>query len=157
MLIQEIGKEQCEELLAKVGFWRLACTFENQPYVVPIYLAFEPGTLYGFATMGQKVDWMRLNPLVCAETGEVRSQTDWWSVIIQGHYEEFPDTAPYAQRRHDAQALLETYTPLWWKVGVEAAQTSERFDRNHAVFFGIHVDEVTGRKALPDLAWEPAR
>ncbi|MGD0648337.1 MAG: pyridoxamine 5'-phosphate oxidase family protein [Acidobacteriaceae bacterium] len=152
MLIEELGKEQCEELLGHVGLWRLACSFENQPYLLPVYLAYAAGALYGFATMGQKIDWMRANPRVCVETDEVRSQTDWWSVLIQGRFEEFPDTGSYAVRRQEAQALLEKETPLWWKVGVEAAQTRQRFDRNHAIFFCIHVDQMTGRKALPDPA-----
>ncbi len=92
MLIQEVAKEQCEELIGEVGFWRLACTFEGQPYIVPLYLAYAPGELYGFATMGQKIDWMRANPQVCVETDNVHSQTDWWSVVVQGRFEEFPDT-----------------------------------------------------------------
>ncbi len=152
MLIQELGKEQCEELLGQSSYWRLACTFEGQPYIVPVYLAYAPSALYGFATMGQKIEWMRANPKVCVETDGVRSQTDWWSVVAQGRFEEFPDMGEYAERRYEAQALLEKSTPLWWKVGVEAAQTRQRFDRNHAIFFCIHVDQMTGRKAMPDLA-----
>ena len=152
MLIEEIGKEQCEELVEHAGLWRLACTFENEPYIVPVYLAHHEGALYGFATMGQKIDWMRVNPQVCVETDEVRSQTDWWSVLIQGRFEELPDTGSYAVRREEAQGLLEKSTPLWWKVGVEAAQTRQRFDRNHATFFCIHIEQMTGRKAMPDLA-----
>ena len=70
------------------SLWRLACSFENQPYIVPVYLAYAARALYGFATMGQKIDWMRANPKVCVETDGVRSQTDWWSVVVQGRFEE---------------------------------------------------------------------
>ena len=152
MLIEEIGKDKCEELLEDVRLWRLACTFEQQPYIVPVYLAYRAGELFGFATMGQKIDWMRANPRVCVETDNVHSQTDWWSVVIQGRFEELPDTGSYALRREEAQGALEKMTPLWWKVGVEAAQTRQRFDRNHAIFFCIHIEQMTGRKAMPDLA-----
>ncbi len=152
MLIQEMVQEECEDLLRLARFWRLACTRDNQPYIIPLHLAFAPGALYGFATMGQKVDWMRLNPQVCVETDDVRSQTDWASVVIQGRYEEFPDTVQYAGQRQQAQAMLEKTTPLWWQVGLEAAQTRQRFDRDHAIFFCIHIDQITGRKAVPDPA-----
>ena len=150
MLIQDMVQEDCEALLASATSWRLACSVENQPYIVPIHLGFAPGSLSGFATMGQKVDWMRQNPLVCVETEEVRSLTDWSSVIVQGRYEEFPDTEEYFKRRMQAQTLLEKTTPLWWQVGVEAGQARQRFDRDHAVFFCIHIDKMTGRKAIPD-------
>ena len=113
---------------------------------------FAPGLLYGFATMGQKIEWMRLNSQVCVEADEVRSHTDWLSVLIQGRYEEFPDTAQYAKQRQQAQALLEKTTSLWWQVGMAAGQTRQRFDRDHAIFFCIHIDRMTGRKAMPDPA-----
>lgn len=152
MLIQEIVPQECEELLGRARLWRLACAREDQPYIIPVYLAFNNGSLYGFATMGQKIEWMRLNPKVCLETDEVRSLTDWSSVLVLGRYEEFPDTAQYADQRLQAQAALEQSNPLWWKVGLEAGQTRQRFDRDHAIFFCIRVDQITGRKALPDPA-----
>jgi hypothetical protein len=124
MLIQEMGRQECEDLLGRVGFGCLACTRDNQPYIVPVYFASIPGLLYGFATMGQKIEWMRLNAQVCVEADEVRSHTDWSTVLIRGHYEEFPDTAQYAQQRQQAQALLEKTTSLWWQVGIAAGQTS---------------------------------
>ncbi len=150
MLIQEMVEQECEELLGRARLWRLACARDNQPYIVPVYLGSTPGSLYGFATMGQKIEWMRLNPLVCLETDEVRSQTDWASVLVLGRYEEFHDTAKYAEQRQQAQAALEKANPLWWKVGLEAGQTRQRFDRDHAIFFCIHIDQITGRKALSD-------
>ena len=59
---------------------------ENQPYVVPVYLTYdvlsggEP-CLYGFTTPGQKIEWMRANPLVCVEVDEVTAHDQWVSVI----------------------------------------------------------------------------
>jgi hypothetical protein len=150
MLFKEMSTNECEDLLARASVWRLGCTMENRPYIVPIHLGFAPGSLSGFATMGQKIDWMRQNPQVCVETDEIRSQTDWSSVLVEGRYEEFPDTAEYFSQRLTAQTLLEKNAPFWWKVGVEAGQTRQRFDRDHAVFFCIHIDRMTGRKALPD-------
>ena len=64
MLVREMSQQECKELLARLGFGRLACAQENRPYIVPIYFASEPDRLYGFATMGQKIEWMRSNPIV---------------------------------------------------------------------------------------------
>ena len=49
----------------------------NQPYIVPVYFAYESDRLYGFATFGQKIDWMRSNPRVCVQTDEVLSNDNW--------------------------------------------------------------------------------
>ena len=54
MVITEMTSKECQEILARTGFGRLGCTRNNQPYVVPIYFAYEPDHLYGFSTFGQK-------------------------------------------------------------------------------------------------------
>ena len=60
------------------------------PYIVPIYFAYEPDHIYGFTTLGQKVEWMRANPLVCVEVDEVLSHFRWSSVVVVGRYENLP-------------------------------------------------------------------
>ena len=150
MLVREMSRTECEELLARLSFGRLACARDNQPYVAPMYFASDRGHLYGFATMGQKIAWMRSNPLVCVEADEVLSHSKWQSVVVLGSYEEFPDIPEYADRRQQAQSLLEKVRSLWWQTGVAAAQTRPGFDRDITTFYCIHIKEITGRCATPD-------
>jgi uncharacterized protein len=103
MLIKKMSLRECRNLLARVGFGRLACARENQPYIVPIYFAYEPDHLYGFSTIGRKIEWMRLNPFVCLQTDEVLNRHNWASVIVLGRYEELPDTPEYVKERNQAQ------------------------------------------------------
>jgi uncharacterized protein len=150
MLVSEMSRPECEELLARAGLGRLACARDNQAYIVPTYFASTPGYLYGFATMGQKIEWMRLNSLVCAEFDEVRSHIDWASVVVRGRYEEFPDSPQYSKQRQQAQAMLEKVTSFWWQTAIASGQTRQRFDRAITIFYCIHIDEITGRRASPD-------
>jgi uncharacterized protein len=94
MVIREMCREECLRVLAGARLARLGCARENQPYVVPVYLAYHEasGCLYGFTTPGQKVEWMRANPLVCVELDEVAAYDQWVSVIVTGRYEELPET-----------------------------------------------------------------
>ena len=149
MLIRELDRQECKDLLARLGFGRLACAHEYQPYIVPIYFAYEPDRLYGFGTIGKKIEWMRSNPLVCVEADEVQSHLEWASVIVQGRYEEFPDTPKYSEARQQAQSALEKRS-MWWQTGFAAAQTRAKFDRDIPVFYCIHIEEISGRRALPD-------
>jgi hypothetical protein len=52
MLFSKIQDRECPDLLARLGLGRLGCARDNQPYVVPIYFAYEPDHLYAFATFG---------------------------------------------------------------------------------------------------------
>ena len=96
MIIREMSKDECLRLITRVRLARLACAFNDQPYVVPVFLAYhEPSAgescFYGFTTLGQKVEWMRANPQVCVEVDEVTSCTRWLSVVAFGRFEELPD------------------------------------------------------------------
>jgi len=94
MVIREMSREECLRVLAGARLARLACAHENQPYVVPVSLAYDEasGCLYGFTTLGQKIEWMRANPLVCVEVDEVAGYDQWVSVLAFGRYEELPES-----------------------------------------------------------------
>ena len=101
MLITEITSEECREILAKTGFGHPGCSHNNEPYVLPMYFAYETDYLYGFSTFGRKIDWMRTNPRLCVEVDEIASHSSWASVIINGLYQELPNTPQHSsERRH---------------------------------------------------------
>jgi len=62
MEVNEMAAEECRAVLEHASLGRLGCSYENQPYVVPIHFAYDSGSLYVFSTFGQKVKWMRPIP-----------------------------------------------------------------------------------------------
>jgi nitroimidazol reductase NimA-like FMN-containing flavoprotein (pyridoxamine 5'-phosphate oxidase superfamily) len=92
VLIKEMTAKECGDFLARIHFGRLGCSFDNEPYVVPIYFAYQPDHLFAFSTVGRNIEWMRANPKVCIEADEVTDHFYWTSVIVSGHYQELPDT-----------------------------------------------------------------
>jgi nitroimidazol reductase NimA-like FMN-containing flavoprotein (pyridoxamine 5'-phosphate oxidase superfamily) len=91
MFIQEMSESDCFTAPTRARLGRLACAHDNQPYVVPIYFVYEEPYVYGFTTLGQKVEWMRSNPLVCVELDEVQNFDQWTSILLFGTYEELPE------------------------------------------------------------------
>jgi uncharacterized protein len=151
MKISEMNRQECRDSLARMGFGRLGCAYRNQPYVVPIYFAYNTNHLYGFSAMGQKIKWMRSNPLVCLEADEVRHHDDWTTVVAQGRYEEILDTPKYASLRSAVQASLQKRT-MWWQTGFAAAKSRRQFKPQIPVFFSIRIKQITGLRASPDPA-----
>jgi uncharacterized protein len=94
MIIREMSEEECLQALSKTRLARLGCAHENQPYVVPVYFTYDEATrcLYGFTTPGQKIEWMRANPLVCVEVDDVTAYDQWVSVIAIGRFEELTES-----------------------------------------------------------------
>ena len=152
MYIHEMTRAESERALEKATLGRLGCARDNQPYVVPIYFAYDHEQLYscvyGFATLGQKIEWMRSNPLVCLEIDERVSHDEWMSVLVYGRYEELSDTPEHAAARSQAHSLLERRA-MWWEPAYVAAEHQSKEHLFAPIYYQIHIDEITGHRATP--------
>lgn len=150
MRIHTLTRQASVELLKRTRMGRLACAHEGQPYITPVNYAYDDNYLYSFSAVGQKITWMRANPLVCVEVEEVTTSQDWATVIVLGTYEELPDNPVHDMHRKHAYDLLQR-RPLWWEPGTTPA-LEERAHAAHFTFFRIYIDQVSGRRAVPDAA-----
>ena len=98
MLIEAMTDQECWTMLARNNLARLACARDNQPYVVPLRVDLDGEFLYGYATLGRKIEWMRTNPLVCLEYEEIITPRQWGSLIVFGRYEELPLAPDHRER-----------------------------------------------------------
>jgi hypothetical protein len=105
-----------------------------------------PGHVYAFSTLGQKINWMRANPLVCLEIDEHISHNRWMSVVASGRYEELPDTPEFQSERAHAWGILQQRA-MWWEPASVATERREQFT---PIFYRIHITQMTGRRATPD-------
>ena len=127
----------------------MGCARDNQPYVVPIYFTYDGQHLYGFSTPGQKIEWMRSNPLVCLEVDERTSHDQWTSVIVSGRYQELPDTPEFAADRVRAQKALEKHAGSWQYASIPGAEWRRKTGRSTPIFYRIHIEKLTGHRATP--------
>ena len=146
MVIQEMTERECRAMLAGTNVARLACALNHQPYIVPIHVDLEGEFLYGYATLGQKIEWMRQNPLVCLEIDELTTHGQWASVVVFGHYEELTHTPDYEGSRRVAERLFQRH-PAWWE---PASVPLAAHEQRTPIVFRIRIGRVTGRRAAPD-------
>jgi nitroimidazol reductase NimA-like FMN-containing flavoprotein (pyridoxamine 5'-phosphate oxidase superfamily) len=153
MLIQEMSRQACVDLLARHRLGRLACAREGQPYITPLYFALQDGCLYSFSTIGQKIEWMRSNPLVCLEVDEIESRQKWSTVIVFGRYEELPKTPEYEDARQMAYSLLQRQ-PQWWEPAYVKTILHGAERELEPVYFRIPIAAISGHHASPETATE---
>src|SRR5215203_2006365 len=146
MLIQAMTIEECWAMLARNNIARLACARDNQPYIVPLRVDLDGEFLYGYSTLGRKIEWMRTNPLVCLECEEVTTDRVWASLIVFGRYEELPHTPGNEHARRVAERLFQGH-PMWWEPATVPLGGHGR--RPHIVF-RIHIDSFTGRRTIQE-------
>jgi len=148
MVINEMSDKDCKAVLARTSIGRLGCSLDNQPYVVPVHFAYEGDYIYSFATLGQKVEWMRANPKVCLQVDEITNPVRWMSVIANGQYQELPDPLFEVERAH-ARTLLEKHH-RWWLNALAERRLRLRDELISPLFFRIHVESLTGLDAVAD-------
>lgn len=153
MVIHEMTEQECRAMLATTNVARLACARNNQPYVVPIHIDLDADFLYSYATLGQKIEWMRANPAVCLEVDELMSDGHWASLVVFGRYEELPSVPQHQDSRRVAERLFQRHA-MWWE---PASVPLASHERRPPIVFRIRIDRMTGRRAGPDSATEHLR
>ena len=150
MFIKELETSECFEILTEKRFGRLACARENQPYIVPFHFVYDgQKSLYAFSTFGQKIEWMRANPVVCVEADDINNQFEWTSLVIFGRYEELPDTSEFEAARNHAHELLSRHA-MWWQPAFVAGAHRRQKANDEPIYFRIHIEKISGHRAVSD-------
>lgn len=147
MKVKNLKRDECYDVLRKARLGRLACALDGQPYIVPVSFAYDDGEfIYSFATVGQKIDWMRKNPKVCIEVEDIVDKQNWTTLVIFGRYEELVDDPEFEDERTHARDLL-AKSATWWQpayfVGAERKDIEEV-----PVFYRIRVERITGHHSF---------
>jgi nitroimidazol reductase NimA-like FMN-containing flavoprotein (pyridoxamine 5'-phosphate oxidase superfamily) len=147
MTIQELTAAECEEFLGRATIGRLGCAHKDQPYIVPVslYFAREEQCLYGFSTVGKKIEWMRENPSVCVEVDAIADQHQWTTVLVMGRYEELDASDAHKRDRQRALDLFQKQ-PRWWLPA--GAKLSSGVEHAQPVVYRIHIASISGRRAV---------
>ena len=146
MHVHELTIAQCKEVLGRTSLGRLACARDHQPYIVPSFFSVDLGEncLYGFSTVGRKIEWMRDNPKVCVEVEEIVDEYHWTTVLITGRYAEIRDQKQESGVLERVRGLFQQ-RPEWWLPATASLATGEEHDQ--PVFYRIWIDGLTGRRA----------
>ena len=148
MEVNEMAVEECKAVLERASLGRLGCSYENQPYVVPIHFAYDGGCLYVFSTFGQKMKWMRANPKVCVQTDQIENRGEWISVIVNGEYEELSEPRYSVERKHASSLLAKRYD--WWLNALGERQTRVGDKLIEPLFFRIRIQSMSGLRATDE-------
>ncbi len=140
--------EKCRELLEGTYIGHIACAQGNQPYITPFSYVYHDDFIYSFATVGKRMEWMRVNPRVCIEIEKIVDRREWQTVVAFGRYEELPNTPEFYDLRVIAHDLLSTF-PDWWEPGYARTVYLETERKLEPIYFRVAIDEVSGHQAIP--------
>jgi len=147
-MIAELSREEGLRLLAAHRVGRIAFTFHDRVDIEPISYVYEDGWLYLRTSPGTKLTTVSHHPYVAFEIDEIRSASDWSSVVVHGTIYFLDPDRGEAERQAHAHALrvLRTLDA--------AALTGDDPTPHRQQLFRIRVDQLTARQARPDSSFK---
>lgn len=137
---QTLTKEEMAQLLRKARYGRLALSFENEPYAVPISHLYDGERLWlHIAGEGKKTTYLQANPQACFEVDEWAG-SGWASVICYGKATLSKDIAVRKQ---------------FLKLATGEEPSDERLQQTDMSVCILAIEEMTGRKS-PGYSGEPS-
>ena len=87
-MIGKLTDQQIEEVLKENVLGRIGCNDGKKTFIVPVNYVYDGKFIIAHSMAGMKIQMMRKNPDVCFEVDEMKSFTNWKSVIAWGEYQE---------------------------------------------------------------------
>jgi hypothetical protein len=141
--VREMSDKEIVELLSRVGYGHLACSRDDQPYLVPIHYAFKEPNIYVYTTEGKKSEIIAENPRICLQVEDVQDNAQWKSVILNGEAERLTDEV---KREAALQAIVAVNPTLTPAVSIRWMDNWVR--ENIEVIYLIKPKSMTGRTSV---------
>lgn len=141
--VEEMSDPEIDELLGRVGYAHLACSRDDQPYVVPVHYAYSGGEIFVYTTEGKKSEFIAANPRVCLQAEDVTDNQHWESVIVDGVATRLIGEAERDNAFKKIVEINPTLTPA-----VSIHWMDEWIRENIEVIYRIVPDRMTGRRAV---------
>jgi uncharacterized protein len=147
-MIGSLSYDAAKEVLESNILGRIGCSNGTKTYIVPVNYVFDGKHIIVHSVAGMKIHMMRKNSKVCFEVEEIRSMTNWKSVIVWGEYQELTEE----RDRYAAMKLFVDRT-LRLKISETATPPEISGERLHPrspgnikpVVYRIVIEEMTGR------------
>ena len=145
-MLGELNTAQIRNVLASQVLGRLACSENDQPYIIPITYTYNGEYIYGQMNEGKKLDILRKNPKVCFEVTLMSDMTNWQSVLVFGEFEELKDQEEEKARYILFNRIFSLMTSS--TVHTEGHEEDSKIDDGNRVkniLYRIKIDTITGR------------
>jgi nitroimidazol reductase NimA-like FMN-containing flavoprotein (pyridoxamine 5'-phosphate oxidase superfamily) len=137
--ILEMRDAEIYDLLRQIGYGHLACSEDEQPYVVPIYFAYDDD-IFIYTTVGKKSSVMDKNPKVCLQVEKILPNSMWKSVIVMGMAHRI---AEQCEREIAIEKIREQNPSLMPALAIK--WSNDWIRKNVEAVYRIKISSLTGR------------
>jgi len=146
-MMGELSGAEIDEVLRSEVLGRIGYIAGGWPCVLPVNYVYDGESVYVHSPEGSKVRAMRGDPRVCFEVEQIRSMSNWRTVVARGRFEEL--------FRDDQERAINLIATRLARIGrsasarlVEQEEVYAREGFRRPVLFRILIQERTGRFEL---------
>lgn len=147
-MLGDLNEKEIQQVLENNFIGRIGCYDGDNVYIVPVNYLVSLQCVYGHSLEGRKIEVMRNNPKVCFEVEDIKSHTDWRTVIAWGVYEELTDDAEITKLRDhfsDQVLKLKASKTAMPPHAAEERSRDVKPDFARSVFYKIKFTDLSGR------------
>lgn len=139
--IRELTRAEMEHLLRRQTVGRIAFTDGRRVDIEPISYVYVDGSIYMRAAPGTRMNALRGRPWVAFEVDDIRSHSDWESVVVKGTVYLVEPIEAMPMRENYATALRAIRSLMPDALTPDDPLSERRF------LFRLHIDEMEGRSS----------
>lgn len=139
--VREMSDAAAREMLGRLNYAHLACSRDDEPYVVPVHYVYDGDHVLIYTTEGKKSEILDHNPRVCLQAEEVEDTENWSSVMVFGEVERVSDMDIRSEALDLILKVNPTLTPA---VSVRWMDSWVR--TNVEVIYRLRPRKISGRK-----------
>jgi nitroimidazol reductase NimA-like FMN-containing flavoprotein (pyridoxamine 5'-phosphate oxidase superfamily) len=141
--ITEMGEAAARETLGRLNYAHLACSHDDEPYVVPVHYAHDGENVFIYTTEGKKSEILDRNPKVCLQAEDVKDNENWVSVMAFGEVERVTDSEARSKALDLILNVNPTLTPA---VSIRWMDSWVRM--NVEVIYRLRPRKISGRRTV---------
>ncbi|OPY52320.1 MAG: Pyridoxamine 5'-phosphate oxidase [Methanosaeta sp. PtaU1.Bin060] len=136
-----LSREDCESLLSRERYGRLALSLGDVPYIVPMSYVYSGGRIYLHSRgSGRKIELVRKNPRVCFEVDHLETNR-WSSVVITGK-------ADLSSEMEAKMRMFDAFVGKDLKGHGGKQFGREDLEKMEMTIWEIEIEEMTGREGM---------
>jgi nitroimidazol reductase NimA-like FMN-containing flavoprotein (pyridoxamine 5'-phosphate oxidase superfamily) len=150
-MIKDLNTTEKTRILSDNYIGRLAFIEGGKPYIIPITYYYDQAnnTIISYASEGHKIFAMRKNDSVSLEVDEIKTVSNWQSVLVHGQFEELEGSEAkyqshqFAEKVKEAISQKEKNTPQFI-----SEFSSQIYSDGIPIVYRIKIDEISGKKRV---------
>lgn len=148
LIIKDLELSECLDFLGSNYIGRLAFISKGNPFIIPItyYYDSEENCILSYASIGHKIEAMRISGSVALQVDDIESIQHWRSVLVHGIFEEFDGSTAKKYLHRFAEGVQVTVTRKKDTNPKFIQDFSSRLqERGIPIMYRITINDITGK------------